>query len=144
MQYKLWNGASAIIIKDNSVLMIRTKNSNSWSIPSGGVEVGETVEEACIREITEETGYEARIVKKLFIKETIIKEYKVTTQYFLCEITGGEIQYQDPDKEIEEISWKNSNEISKLIHTYPEDQVVIEQLLSNLSQEKSSPIKRFH
>lgn len=144
MQYKLWNGASAIIIKDNCVLMIRTKNSNSWSIPSGGVEVGETVEEACIREITEETGYEARIVKKLFIKETIIKEYKVTTQYFLCEITGGEIQYQDPDKEIEEISWKNSNEISKLIHTYPEDQVVIEQLLSNLSQEKSSTIKRFH
>lgn len=144
MQYKLWNGASAIIIKDNCVLMIRTKNSNSWSIPSGGVEVGETVEEACIREITEETGYEAKIVKKLYIKETNIKEYKVTTQYFLCEITGGEIQYQDPDEEIEEISWKNSSEISKLIHTYSEDQVVIEQLLSNLSQEKSSPSECFH
>ena len=143
MQYKLWNGASAIIIKDNRVLMIRTKNSNSWSIPSGGLEVGETVEEACIREIKEETGYEAKVVKELFIKETNIKEYKVTTQYFLCEITGGEIQYQDPDEEIEEISWKNSIEISKLTHTYPEDQEVIEQLLSNLSQEKSSPIECF-
>lgn len=143
MQYMLWNGASAIIIKDNRVLMIRTKNSNSWSIPSGGLEVGETVEEACIREIKEETGYEAKVVKELFIKETNIKEYKVTTQYFLCEITGGEIQYQDPDEEIEEISWKNSSEISKLTHTYPEDQKVIEQLLSNLSQEKSSPIERF-
>lgn len=133
MKYKLWNGASAIIIKDNRILMIRTKDSNSWSIPSGGVEVGETAEEACIREICEETGYEAKIVKELHTKKTIIKEYKVTTQYFLCEVTGGEIQYQDPDEEIEEISWKNSNEFSKLMLTYPEDQEVIEQLLSDFS-----------
>lgn len=131
MQYKLWNGASAIIIKDNRVLMIRTIDSNSWSIPSGGVEDGETVEEACIREVAEETGYEVKIVKELHTKKTIIKEYKVTTQYFLCEITGGDIQYKDPDEEIEEISWMNSNEISKLIYTYPEDQEVIEQLLSS-------------
>lgn len=131
MQYKLWNGASAIIIKDNCVLMIRTIDSNSWSIPSGGVEDGETVEEACIREVAEETGYEVKIVKELHTKKTIIKEYKVTTQYFLCEITGGDIQYKDPDEEIEEISWMNRNEISKLIYTYPEDQEVIEQLLSS-------------
>lgn len=131
MQYKLWNGASAIIIRDNRVLMIRTIDSNSWSIPSGGVEVGETLEEACIREVAEETGYEVKIVKELHTKKTIIKEYKVTTQYFLCEITGGDIQYKDPDEEIEEISWMNSSEISKLIYTYPEDQEVIEQLLSS-------------
>lgn len=131
MQYKLWNGASAIIIRDNRVLMIRTIDSNSWSIPSGGVEVGETLEEACIREVAEETGYEVKIVKALHTKKTIIKEYKVTTQYFLCEITGGDIQYKDPDEEIEEISWMNRNEISKLIYTYPEDQEVIEQLLSS-------------
>ena len=87
MKYKLWNGASAIIIKDNRVLMIRTIDSNSWSIPSGGVEDGETVEEACIREVAEETGYEVKIVKELHTKKTIIKEYKVTTKYFLCEIT---------------------------------------------------------
>lgn len=38
MKYKIWNGASAIIIKDNRILMIRTKGSDSWSIPTGGVE----------------------------------------------------------------------------------------------------------
>jgi len=76
MQYKVWNGASAIIIKGNSVLMIRTKNSNSWSIPSGGVEVGETAEEAGIREIAEETGYEAKIVKELHTKKQLSKNIK--------------------------------------------------------------------
>lgn len=35
-----------LLLKVIVSLMIRTKNSNSWSIPSGGVEVGETAEEA--------------------------------------------------------------------------------------------------
>ena len=56
--------------------MIRTKNSNSWSIPSGGVEVGETAEEAWIREIAEETGYEAKIVKELHTKKQLSKNIK--------------------------------------------------------------------
>ena len=129
MHYKTWNGASAIVIKDNSVLMVRAKNSNSWGVPSGGIGGNETAKETCVREIFEETGYEAKVVKALHTKNTIIKDYKVTTQYFLCEITGGDIQYHDPDEEIEEISWKDSFEISKIIHAYPEDQEVIEQLL---------------
>ncbi|MBD8038448.1 NUDIX domain-containing protein [Solibacillus sp. A46] len=133
MQYKIWNGASAIVIKDNSVLMVRAKNSNSWSVPSGEVEVDETAKETCIREISEETGYEAKVVKALHTKNTIIKDYKVTTQYFLCEVTGGAIQYQDPDDEIEEISWINSSEISNIIHAYPEDQEIIEKLLLSIN-----------
>ena len=51
MQYKIWNGASAIVIKDNHILMVRTKNSNSWSVPSGEVEANETAKETCIREV---------------------------------------------------------------------------------------------
>ena len=133
MQYKVWNGASAIVIKDNLVLMVRTKNSNSWSVPSGGVEANETAKETCIREILEETGYEAKVIKELHTKKTIIKDYNVTTHYFLCEVTGDKIYYQDPDEEIEEISWKNRSEISTLLHTYPEDKEIIEQLLDAIS-----------
>ena len=133
MQYKTWNGASAIVIKDNNVLMVRTKNSTSWSVPSGEVENGETTEETCLREILEETGYVARIIKELHTKKTIIQDYKVTTQYYLCEITGGEILYHDPDEDIEEISWKNRSEISTLLHTYPEDKEIIEQLLDTIN-----------
>ncbi|MEK4627100.1 MAG: NUDIX hydrolase [Solibacillus sp.] len=129
MEYKIWNGASAIVIKDNQVLMVRGKNTNSWGVPSGEIEAGETAKEACIREIWEETGYEANIIKELHTKKAIIKDYKVTTKYFLCEITGGKIQYHDPDETIVEISWKNKYEISKLIHVYPEDLKIIEELL---------------
>ena len=133
MQYKVWNGATAIVIKDNHVLMVRTKNSISWGVPSGEVEVGETAKETCIREVLEETGYEAKIIKELHTKKTIIKDYKVTTQYFLCEVTSGDIQYHDPDEEIEELSWKSRSEISTLLHTYPEVQEIIEQLLDTIT-----------
>jgi 8-oxo-dGTP diphosphatase len=129
MDYKTWNGASAIVIKENQVLMVRGKNTNSWGVPSGEIEAGETAKEACLREIWEETGYEAIIIKELHTKQTIIKDYKVTTKYFLCQIIGGNIQYQDPDETIVEISWKNKDEISKVSHLYPEDKEIIEGLL---------------
>ena len=65
-------------------------------------------------------------------KKTIIKEYKVTTKYFLCEVTGGEIQYHDPDEDIEEILWKNRTDITTLMLTYPEDKEIIERLLDTI------------
>ncbi|WP_332650412.1 NUDIX hydrolase [Lysinibacillus sp. 54212] len=132
MLYKIWNGASAIVIKDYSVLMVRANNSISWGVPSGEVEDDETAKETCIREVFEETAYKAEIVKEIHTKNSIIKDYKVTPHHFLCEIIGGKLQYHDPDEEIEEISWKNNSEISTIIHNYPEDKEIIEQLLLNL------------
>lgn len=133
MNYKIWNGASAIIIQDNKVLMVRGKGTDSWGVPSGEIEEGETAQDTCIREIFEETGYKAEILELLHKKETIIKEYQVTTQYFLCKITGGEISYHDPDNIIVEIAWKDQTELAKINHDYPEDKGIIEKLLSSVA-----------
>ncbi|EPE61209.1 mutT/NUDIX [Exiguobacterium sp. S17] len=40
-----------------------------WSVPSGSLETGETLDECCIREVKEETGYSVDTVKKLLVKE---------------------------------------------------------------------------
>ena len=130
MAYKVWNGAAAVVIRENKVLMVRTRNTNSWAVPSGGVEVRETPQQACLRELWEETGYKARIIKALHIKEAIINSYQVTTHYFLCEIIGGEIAYHDPDDSIEEIDWKTSNKLTTIEHDYPEDVQLLKELLT--------------
>lgn len=129
MQLNVWNGASAIIIDNKKVLMVRSKGTNRWGVPSGGIEKGETPEETCIREIWEETGFVAKITKPLHTKKTIIKKYDVTTTYFLCEITSGSITYHDPDGIVAEIAWKSLDEIATIEHEYPEDKEVLEKLI---------------
>lgn len=50
--------ASACIItnENNEILLIRRGDSNSWALPAGILELGETVEECARRETSEETG----------------------------------------------------------------------------------------
>ncbi|MFC6333117.1 NUDIX hydrolase [Paenibacillus septentrionalis] len=53
--------SQAVIIKDKKVLMVRQyvqRGDIVWNFPGGGIEENETPEEACIREVKEETGLE--------------------------------------------------------------------------------------
>jgi ADP-ribose pyrophosphatase YjhB (NUDIX family) len=53
--------ASAVVVDDDRLLLIRRRNppdAGRWSIPGGGVEYGETLAEAVLRELAEETGLE--------------------------------------------------------------------------------------
>ena len=52
---------SAVVTDDQGrILLIRRTDNNYWSIPGGGMEPGESVREAAIREVKEETGMRLR------------------------------------------------------------------------------------
>ncbi|WP_042149067.1 NUDIX hydrolase [Paucisalibacillus sp. EB02] len=125
-----WHGAAGVCLnEDYEVLMVRAKGSNAWSTPSGGIEVGETPQACCIRELKEETGYSVRIKKDLFVKETEIKGIAVIIHYFLVENIGQSSGINDPDRLIGEAAWKSLADIENLEHAYPEDQKTIENLI---------------
>lgn len=126
----IWEGAAAVVLTNGKLLMIKTKESERWSIPSGGVEENESPEEACIREVWEETGFKVVIKEPLPVKKALIGNYDVTTHYFLCDSVSGSVSYHDPDDAIEEIAWKSADEIGELQHDYPED---LEMLVSFLN-----------
>ena len=51
----------AVAVDDGCLLLVRRRNEpglGSWSVPGGRVEPGETVQEAVVRELLEETGVE--------------------------------------------------------------------------------------
>lgn len=54
---------SGVILRDPSgrVLLIRRAQEDTWAIPGGGVEPGESWVDAAVRECREETGWEATI-----------------------------------------------------------------------------------
>lgn len=51
------NGAGILLIdKEKKVLLQLRTDSNSWGIPGGGLEIGESLQDAAKREVYEETG----------------------------------------------------------------------------------------
>lgn len=58
--------ALAVPVRDKMFLLIKrgiAPKKGMWASPSGFIEVGETPEEACLRELKEETGVSGKIVK---------------------------------------------------------------------------------
>lgn len=103
--------SQGFVIKDNMVLMVLQhvqRGEIVWNFPGGGIHKGESPENACIREIREETGYEVKI------KELIYKESNKFT--YLAEIVGGEMFIDKNSKDnddIIDVSWVSIDDKTK-------------------------------
>ncbi|MEU6644915.1 NUDIX hydrolase [Saccharomonospora sp. NPDC046836] len=90
-----------------------------WSLPKGHIEDGETTEETAVREVKEETGITAHVLRPLgtidywFVAER--KRVHKTVHHFLLEAGGGELS--DEDVEVTEVAWVPLTELeSKLAY----------------------------
>lgn len=52
-------GATVVVIKNNTILLNLRSDTNTWGIPGGALELGETLQETAARELKEETNLEA-------------------------------------------------------------------------------------
>src|SRR5690554_2219207 len=64
MEVKTEVCAGGVVVKDGKIVVIKRKNG-VWLMPKGHVDPGETLEEAAVREVQEETGLVAVIGQKL-------------------------------------------------------------------------------
>jgi 8-oxo-dGTP pyrophosphatase MutT (NUDIX family) len=83
-----------IIRKGNKLLMVYSSKDGDYKFPGGGVNTGETYEEALMREIREECGAMVTCIRSEFgmvieyakPKEPEYDVFKMASRYYLCDI----------------------------------------------------------
>jgi 8-oxo-dGTP diphosphatase len=93
-------GVGAVLVHDGRVLLIRRGKEplrGRWLIPGGTVEWGETLEQAVVREVEEETGLVVRAREMVAVLDRIHRDGDEISHHFvivdyLCELVSGTLR----------------------------------------------------
>ncbi|RPK56185.1 RNA pyrophosphohydrolase [Streptomyces sp. ADI96-02] len=107
--------STAIIVDRGKVLMIRRQQREGkllWAFPGGGIEAGESPEQAAVRETAEEVGLEVKAVRVL--GDRVHPQTGVPMTYVACELISGDAIVGDAE-EIAAVEWIRHEEIAKYV-----------------------------
>lgn len=116
-------GVGALILDDQRVLLIQRGQSplaGYWSLPGGGVETGERLEDAIIREVREETGLEVATDSIATVFERVMPDSAGTCEYhyvlidFYCRIVNGDLR---AGSDSQAVGWFNIDSLDDLLMT---------------------------
>ncbi|MBI2326828.1 NUDIX hydrolase [Candidatus Curtissbacteria bacterium] len=122
--------ASPVIYKDKFLLIKRIKEPyfGLWCLPGGKMEYGETIEEAIIREIKEESSLDIKFIALRGAVEEILYKGKSKIGHFMiwvCETRAQENTAQTKNEG--EVRWFTKKELPKIkVHAVPSDYRMIE------------------
>jgi ADP-ribose pyrophosphatase YjhB (NUDIX family) len=113
-------GIGVVILRGEEVLLIRRAKPprvGHWSLPGGAQELGETVNEAALREVMEETGVEIEIIGLVDVVDSIRRdgdgqvEFHYTLVDLAAEWLSGEAR---PGSDADGVRWVPIAEIDDL------------------------------
>ncbi len=111
-------GVGGIVFREDQVLLIKRgkePNLGRWSIPGGAVHTGETLKEAVIRELKEETHLEVEVLAVTKVLDRIFRDpdgrvaYHYVLVDFLCHPQEGELK---PDSDAADARFVPLKELS--------------------------------
>jgi 8-oxo-dGTP diphosphatase len=109
MSAKAYGG---VVIDEEGRVLLREPSKHYggyvWTFPKGGADPGETPEEAAVREVREETGYEARI-------DRLLGDFAGTTSTTRFWLMRAPRRVQGPDKETAAVRWVPLSEARGLL-----------------------------
>lgn len=121
--------------QDMEILLIAKMAKKVWCLPKGHVERGESFEEAARREIEEETGIQASLVKSLgdvsyqYEDRWEKKKISKTVHFYLFSYLEGMLK--GSDREVEEVRWFKLDEVLSFL-TYSGEREIFKRALEIL------------
>ena len=107
--------AGCIIEKDNKILMVKEakkKCYGQWNFPAGHLEENETIKEAAIREVFEETGCKVKLTGVLPVVHEFIKNENAVMVRFVAKIEKENIVFNE--NEILDVKWIDIEDIKNM------------------------------
>ena len=117
---------AAIIKKDNKIFITRRGYGefiHMWEFPGGKMEIGETKEQALVREIKEELDTEISVDEFLTTIEYDYPNFHLIMHCFWCHVVNGQLKLL----EHEDSKWISINEIDG-VDWLPADILVVEKI----------------
>ena len=114
-------GVGAVIVQDGKLVLVRRgvePDKGKWSIPGGGVKLGETVRDTAVREAKEECGLDIELVgdRPMDALDKMVPDEKGRLQYhyvllqFLARPKGGTLK---PTSDATEARWVPLEEVKR-------------------------------
>ena len=112
-------GVGGVVLRDTRVLLVQRASeplAGQWSLPGGAVELGETLEEAVVRELKEETGLVVRVVELVEAFERIIRDDSGRSRYhyvlldYLCQPVEGTAR---AGSDVQAVAWATPEEFDR-------------------------------
>lgn len=113
--------AVSAVVRDSRgrILMIHRTDNDKYSIPGGGLEIGESVADAVVREVKEETGIDVEVTKLVgvFSNPDHVIAYddgEVRQEFSICFLAdprGGELRTSAESKEVK---WVTPDQLADL------------------------------
>ena len=114
--------AGGVLVRDGRVALIHRPKYDDWSLPKGKLNGGERWEDAAVREVREETGFNAALREELSqVKYTDPKGRPKTVRYWRMEPLDGEFA---PNDEVDDLRWMEPEEAAERL-SYDHDRELV-------------------
>ncbi len=105
--------AGGVVVRDGHVALIHRPRYDDWTLPKGKLDPGESFEDAAEREVEEETGLRAHLVRELPATTYKVNGRPKIVRYWLMEV-DDDAPFVSND-ETDELRWVPLDEAPRLL-----------------------------